>query len=70
MATYREIQDYVRDRYGFEAQTCWIAHVKELSGLQVRHAHNRQNKQRRVKPCPPEKVEPIREALRHYRMLS
>lgn len=28
MATYGQIQDYVKDKYGFTAKTCWIAHHK------------------------------------------
>jgi hypothetical protein len=69
MATYRDIQDYIRDRYGFAAQSCWIAHVKELSGLPIRHAPNRQQRGQRVKPCPTDKVAPIQEALRHFGVL-
>ncbi|CAG0971083.1 putative RNA methyltransferase [Anaerolineae bacterium] len=69
MATYKEIQKYVKQRYGFVAQTCWIAHVKELNGLDVRRSPNRQSS-RRVKPCPLDKQEPIREALKHFGMLE
>jgi len=32
-ATYSEIQQYVKSKYGKVVKTCWIAHVKELSGL-------------------------------------
>ena len=69
MATYQEIQRYLKQRYGFVAQTCWIAHVKELSGLAVRRSPNRQSS-KRVKPCPPVKQEAIREALEHFGMLK
>lgn len=68
MTTYKQIQAYVRERYGFQPKTCWIAHVKEMHGLPVRRAWNRQGPGRQV-PCPAEKVEPIREALRHFRMI-
>ena len=69
MAPYQQIQEYVKRRYGFVPQTCWIAHVKELSGLAVRRAANRRSS-RRVKPCPPDKQEPIHEALKHLGMLN
>ena len=36
MATYEEIQDYIKQKYGFTPKTCWIAHVKEICGLPVR----------------------------------
>lgn len=69
MATYTQIQDYVRVHYGYVPQTCWIAHVKELAGLPVRPAYNRQGAAR-VKPCPPEKQEHIRKAFEHFAMLK
>ncbi len=69
MATYNQIQEYVKKKHGFVPQTCWIAHVKELSGLPVVRAPNRRGS-RRIKPCPPSKVAPIREALDHFGMLD
>jgi hypothetical protein len=69
MATYKQIQDWVKKEYGFDPKTCWIAHVKELSGLPVRRAWNRRGA-KRENPCPPEKVESIREALRHFGMIK
>ena len=42
-------------------KNCWIAHVKELNGLPLRVAWNRQSKAKRKHPCPPE-VRPIIEA--------
>lgn len=68
MATYSQIQDYVRKQYGYIPQSCWIAHVKELVGLPVRRAHNRQGTVR-VKPCPLEKRDHIRKAFEHFGML-
>jgi hypothetical protein len=69
MATYKQIQAWVKQKYGFVPETCWIAHVKHLCGLAMREAPNRQGIER-VKPCPPEKVEPIRSAFRHFGMLK
>ena len=68
MATYEQIQDYVRERHGFVPKTCWIAHVKELSGLRVGRAPNRRGAAREV-PCPPSKQAAIREAFRHFGMI-
>lgn len=36
MASYKNIQTFEKQRYGIVAQTCWIAHVKELNGLPLR----------------------------------
>jgi hypothetical protein len=63
MPTYRHVQEYVRARHGYTVKTCWIAHVKEMEGLAPRRAPNRQSS-RRTNPCPPDKVDAIREALK------
>jgi hypothetical protein len=65
MATYKQIQDWIKQQYGFVPKTCWIAHVKHMSGLPMRKAPNRQGAEQ-VEPCSPEKVESIRAALRHF----
>jgi hypothetical protein len=69
MATYQQIQLWVKQKYGFTPATCWIAHVKQMSGLQMRKAPNRIGTER-VKPCPPEKVESIKAALRNFGMIK
>ena len=68
MATYKQIQEWVKNEFGFIPETCWIAHVKELSGLPVRQAWNRRGVIRE-KPCPPDKVEPIRDAFQYFGMI-
>jgi len=68
MATYREIQAYVKAQYDFVPKTCWIAHAKEIAGLDVEPAWKRQSSKRQV-PCPPDKVKPILVAFRHFKML-
>jgi hypothetical protein len=68
MATYKQIQAWVKQQYGFIPKTCWIAHVKHMSGLLMRKAPNRQGVER-VEPCPPGRVESIRAALRHFGMI-
>lgn len=69
MATYKQIQDYVKARYGCTIKTCWIAHVKELNGLSPRRAHNRLTSFRRQHPCPDRKRPLIEEAMRYYGMI-
>ena len=41
MATYKDIRNFVKEKYGFYPQPCWIAHMKEVCGIPVRVAHNR-----------------------------
>ena len=69
MATYKQIQDWVKLHYDFVPQTCWIADVKQMNNIPMRKAFNRVG-ECRVKPCPPEKVEPIQAALEHFGMIK
>lgn len=70
MATYKDIQEYIRKEKGYVVQTCWIAHTKSLCGIQMRVAPNRKDSNVRVKPCPEDKVEDIKKAFRHFGMLD
>lgn len=58
----RSVVDHVKLQHGIVAQTCWIAHVKELNGLPPRGTRTSE----RVKPCPPQWRGAIEEATRHY----
>ena len=69
MATYKQIQDWVKQKYGFVPETCWIADARELSGLPVRKAWNRKGENRQ-KPCPPDKLNAIQAAFRHFGMIE
>jgi hypothetical protein len=69
MATYNEIQSYVRKKNGFVVKTCWIAHVKADHGLTARLAPNRVNPSKRIHACPPDKRGTIEAALRHFGMI-
>lgn len=68
MATYKEIQDYIKINYGSTVKTCWIAHMKEVCGLDRKNAINRKDPIKRKYPCPEDKQEFIREAFRHFNM--
>jgi hypothetical protein len=69
MATYSEIQDYIRAKDGFSVKTCWIADIKRSHGLITRSAPNRIDPLRPTYPCPIEKRPSIEAALRHFDML-
>lgn len=69
MATYKEIQEYVKTNYGFIPKTCWIAHMKEEKGIPVKVAHNRYQTDKREKPCPNNKQTAIIEAFEYFGML-
>jgi hypothetical protein len=69
MATYKEIIGHIEKCRSIKVQTCWIAHVKELSGLSLIRVPNRKFANVRKKPCPSDKIEIIRAALRHFDMI-
>jgi len=69
MATYNEIQKFVKERYGFTPKSCWIADAKEKAGLKVLRAWNRVSDERK-NPCPPQKLSSLMDAFRHYKMIS
>lgn len=69
MATYAEIQQWVRDSYGFTPKTCWIAHIKAENGKTDRIAANRIDNGARKHPCPLDKRPAVENALRHLSVI-
>lgn len=67
MATYKQIQQFVKINSGFVPRTCWIAHMKELCGLPVETDANRIDEDRQV-PCPLDKQDSISSAFQHFGM--
>ena len=69
-ATYQKIKDYVKDKYGVNVHTSYIAQVKRMCGLDMGENYNKSKKENpEVKQCPQEKVEYIKDALRQYNMI-
>ena len=69
-ATYQKIKDYVKNKYGVNVHTSYIAQVKRMCGLDMGENYNKSKKENpEVKKCPQEKVEYIKDALRHYNMI-
>jgi hypothetical protein len=69
MATYKEIQEWVKKQNELTVKTCWIAHAKELSGIELRRAPNRRDPSKRLHPCPDAKLPAIKAALEHFGMI-
>lgn len=69
MSTYKKIAAYVKQKHGFVPETCWIADAKERFGLPVKKAWNRKGDERE-KPCPPRKLEAIRDAFEYFGMVE
>ena len=70
-ATYKEIQDYVLEKFGFKVSTLYIAQVKKKHGLEVREHYNMpKNENRKVSQCSIEKEEAILDALKCFKMIK
>ena len=66
-ATYSKIKEYVKDKYGVNVHTSYIAQVKRMCGLDMGENYNKSKKENpEVNQCPQEKVEYIKDALRHF----
>lgn len=69
--TYKRIQEYVQEKYGFKVHTAYITEVKHMVGLDMHKAPNAvEQRKHEYHPCPPEKVEAIKDALRHFGLVS
>ena len=65
--TYKMIQAYVEEKYGFKVHTAYIAEVKRSYGLPMYDAPNAVEKLKRPRQHPSEKmVESIKDALKNY----
>jgi len=69
MNIYKAVQQRVKQQAGFVPKTCWIAHVLELNGQELRPAHNRKDRDTRQVPCPADKRTPIERALRELKRI-
>ena len=69
-ATYQKIKDYVKDKYGVNVHTSYIAQVKRMCGLDMGENYNKSKKENpEVKQCPQEKVEYIKDTLKHFKLI-
>jgi len=70
-ATYQKIKDYVKEKYGLNVHTKYIAEVKRKHGLPMHEAPNKVDVPKRGYPgCPEEKVKVIEEALRYFGIIE
>ena len=69
-ATYKQIQNYVLEKFGFKVSTLYIAQVKKKHGIEVREHYNiLKNENQKVPQCSIEKEEAILDALKYYKMI-
>ena len=69
-ATYGKIKAYVKEKYGVNVHTRYIAEVKRMCGLDMGENYNKSKKENpEVKHCPQDKVEYIKDALRYFKVI-
>lgn len=68
-ATYKEISEYVQEKYGLHVPNLYIGQIKSKVGIDKRKNHNIGSGEGRVPTCPPEKEEAIMDAFRHFRLI-
>ena len=70
-ATYQKIKEYVREKYGLNVHTKYIAEVKRKHGLPMHEAPNKVDVPKREYPGrPEEKVKAIEEALKYFGLIK
>ena len=69
-ATYKMIQDYIQETYGFKVHTAYIAEVKRDLGLPMYDAPNAVEELKKPRQHPSEKmVKAIKETLKHFEII-
>ncbi|WP_027430073.1 hypothetical protein [Lachnobacterium bovis] len=69
-ATYKKIQNWVQEHYGFHVTNLNIAQVKQKHGIIERENYNKpKSENSRQTGCMEEKVKAIEDALRHFQMI-
>jgi len=68
MATYDQIRDYAKEKYGFFAKNSWIAHAKAEYGIKINPAHNRKA-EKIAWPCPKKHLPAFKEIFEHFEMI-
>lgn len=70
-ATYAEIKKYIKDTFGANVHTLYIAQIKRKYGLDMGKNYNLSaDPKKRVPQCPKDKEKMLLEALKHFKMLD
>lgn len=69
-ATYKEIQEYVQNKYDLHVTNLYIAQVKREFGIIERENYNTGEGKAKVPQVTPEKREAIIDALRYFQMIE
>ena len=67
--TYGNIIRYIKEKYGFNVSSNYIAQIKDKAGLEKRRNYHIGSGQGRVHICPPEKEEAIMDAFQQFNLI-
>lgn len=68
-ATYQKIKQYVKDKYGLNVHSQYIAQMKDKYGLSKQYTYDSTETKGRIPKCTPEKEEAILDAFKHFGMM-
>lgn len=69
-ATYKEIQEYVLEKFGLKVSNLYISQIKRKCGIEVGENYNLPKTEDSRQPqCPEQKEKAIRDALEHFGMV-
>lgn len=68
-ATYKEIKEYINDKYGFTVSSLNIAQIKDKCGLDKRKNYNKGAEGHKVPACPEKKEKALLEAFKHFGLI-
>ena len=69
-ATYKEIQNYIFDKYGVKTHTSYIAEIKRLHGIEMLSNRRKSKPKNEVKHPTKEMVKMIEDALIHFDIIK
>lgn len=65
------IQEYIKEKYGFQVHTLYLAQVRAKYGIQVHESYGEKgNCKRSPSECPKYKEEAIIDAFRHFGLIK
>lgn len=68
-ATYQKIKEYVKDKYGLNVSSLYIAQIKNKCGLDKERTHDSANNKHHIPNCTPEKENAIMDAFKHFGLI-
>ena len=67
-ATYKQIKEYVRNKYDTNVSTLAIAQIKRKCGIEMGENYNKASGQYRQPKCPVEKEKMMLVSVEHFKM--